>query len=346
VDIRGQGPKGVSGLPLIYAVQNQTTFIDEQQEVQTELLLESEHKLEAYRLDIGVKDQVKEDRRSFWRPARDAWVDDDFLWCELDSTHAYELMQAYSRAPHVRFLNAKSDDDLLDFVVTWGPLAIPESAPVGKSRLSIRDYRLFQTELRATNGLLLALQEGKGEGQALTQFLTLAEERQQALSLGAAHMPSTTILNLQMILQDDPLVQPLARRYVDKNTESTRILASRLGWIASASVVALRQAIAHLINKECQLTARLYSNVHSGTVSVQWELHTLEDALVWMVYQSALDTRLPQTCPECRKVFQSETRHAKKFCSPKCAHCCAARRWAAERRQRRAPELFASQKNG
>ncbi len=155
-------------------------------------------------------------------------------------------------------------------------------------------------------------------------------------------MPSTTILNLQMILQDDPLVQPLARRYVNKNTESSRILASLLGWIASASVVALRQAIAHLINKECQLTARFYSNGKSGTVSLQWELHTLEDALVWMVFEGAVEMRLPQTCPECQVVFRPKIRPIRKFCAYKCAHRCAARKWAAERCRRRTLKLFRS----
>jgi hypothetical protein len=300
--------------------------------------------LEPSRVEPEQEYDVEEDRPGFWCPAREAWIDNDFLWCELDPRHTYELMQRYAAAPHVEFFNAKSDDDLLEFVRTWGPLAIPDGSPVGKSILSIREYRLFQKKLKATSGLLHALQKGIGEGQALREFLILAEQRQQAISLGTVNTPSTTSLNLQMILQDDPLVRPLRRRYVNKTNESTRILASLLEWIATSSVATLRKAIADLINKECQLTARFYSSSQSGTISLLWDLYTLEDALVWMVYQGAVEMCLPQSCPECQKVFKSGTRHAKKFCSYKCAHRCASRRSAPERCRRQASEVLVSER--
>jgi hypothetical protein len=121
------------------------------------------------------------DLRCFWHRARNARVDFDCQWCEFDPNHNHGLTQANSCNSHVQFVNAKSDNDLIDSVLTWKPLTVPQGSPVGKSVFSARDYRLSQTELNSSNALLHWVDEVKGDCQAGSEFLTVKEGEQKAL---------------------------------------------------------------------------------------------------------------------------------------------------------------------
>ncbi len=113
-------------------------------------------------IEGNVGYQVSIVQPGFWQRARRVWVDDDdFLWCELDSSSSYNLVQAYSREPHVGFLNAKSDDDLLDFVGTWGPLTIPDGSSVGKSVLSIHDVLVVSERAESDYWIVARIPRGK-----------------------------------------------------------------------------------------------------------------------------------------------------------------------------------------
>jgi hypothetical protein len=56
-------------------------------------------------------------------------------------------------------------------------------------------------------------------------------------------------------------------------------------------------------------------------------------ALYWMVWQDVYRERQFQFCSECRKLFQPEWRHAKKFCSQECAHRKTQREWRQRKRE-------------
>jgi hypothetical protein len=61
-------------------------------------------------------------------------------------------------------------------------------------------------------------------------------------------------------------------------------------------------------------------------------ISSLGQALEWMVWQDVFQNHPFQICVECRKLFQPDTKHEKKFCSPECAHRQASRNWQKRKR--------------
>jgi hypothetical protein len=236
-------------------------------------------------------------------------------------------MEAYRAGPHVKFLNSKSDDGLLTFIDTWGPLSIPDGSPEGESILSVRSYRLFQRKLEVLVGLLHSFRKGRGEKLVLLEFLLAEDEMARALNT-----PSSAIFLLVMELRQS--IHSAFRQLAAKLTASKGDEVSMLrDWITLAPTAEVRLVIAVLIDVLPLVSVRMRANPRSRRVSMAWDMDTLEDALLWMVCQDALDERLPQTCPECKTTFRPAFHHRKKFCSTICAQRCAAREWARRSRK-------------
>lgn len=235
--------------------------------------------------------------------------------CKLDYARSYSFIHAYSREPHVSFLNLQRDEahsQLVAFIQMWGPLRRPSYSPTGTPWMDIRWYWDFQRELKATAHLLRAFCTRRAEEEALDKFL--AVKRQQ-------HPPSQTTIeefSLAVSVPDDPCLPGLLRSPTD---------AILLDWNSRTNRDLRRQAVAGLIQRQFAMGARMVPNWRSGEIELIWGLDDLEDALMWMVFQDAITEHIPQVCPECQRVFRPTTRHKNKFCSYECAHRAAARNW-------------------
>jgi hypothetical protein len=56
-------------------------------------------------------------------------------------------------------------------------------------------------------------------------------------------------------------------------------------------------------------------------------LHSLWDALRWMLFFDEWNDRPPMVCQECPKIFRPSSAHKMKYCSPECAHRATNRAW-------------------
>jgi hypothetical protein len=259
-----------------------------------------------------------------WPRALSSRVVNGFIRCELDPRRTYEFMKVYRTGPHLAFLNAKTEDALLAFSNTWGPLSIPDGSPDGESIILVRHYRQFQRRLEATLGLFESCRVRRHEKEALVEFISAHEE--DAEDLGTFSTASFFFQLSENLTASEAqmLSAPLLRE-----------------WPLSL----VRSAIQNLIDKVFTFSVGMRVDPRSGRMSAGWDISSLEDALRWMICQDALSDLLPQVCPECKNAFRPAYHHKKKFCTNLCAQRCAARTWAQRARGTTARKTV-SRRNG
>src|SRR5580698_7557920 len=124
-----------------------------------------------------------------WMRCRRVTIEGGDLVCNLDWTRTYDLEKAYSRDPHLQFLNCATDEDLLRFTRAWGPLYLRTTGgpddewQTGTARRSLAEYR---AALRRFQGVKRILEAAKGKGdepEALAGFLAADEAEFQHSAL-------------------------------------------------------------------------------------------------------------------------------------------------------------------
>lgn len=230
-----------------------------------------------------------------WPSCESVTLRDGKLYCRLDRKRTYVLAEAYEDNLHVRFANANSDDELMDFIRAWGPLYIPDG-PAGLACLSLADCRAYQRQVKALLVALTAFKWGKNEREALVELMKADSG-------------------------EDFNLFALKREF--------GIEGSELDWAVRAPLPQVRAAANSLIESVvgAQFPLRISFDVHGNRrrVVAGWNFTHLLDALLWMVWYDIFTKHPVVCCAECRTIFRGEDARPRKYCSEKCGHKATAR---------------------
>ena len=231
------------------------------------------------------------------------------------------LAEAYEDNLHIRFANAETDKELIDFVRAWGPFDIPDAIPDDSTILEdFWYYRARQQELKAVLAALSAFKHAKGEQDALFELRGAMSEIRPVPEL--PHRARITKVEA-ITLSDSELerIGDFPKRVP-------------IGRVRSAISLLLREYLENWVGVEFTL------NVSGGKheVLAGWNLPTLEEALRWMVWYDEFTNHPVVCCAECRVVFRGETARARKYCSTECGHRATAREAMQNKRKRERAE--------
>lgn len=234
---------------------------------------------------------------------------------ELSQTGRYALLEAYQKAPHRQLVAALDDEKLRTFVRAWGPLRTKLDAWNGRD--PIDSFRNERDRLAAIGKLLASVAEPERQREALLELVRLSE-RDSAFEIILKGLRPIFPIPGECPLGFDPNIQP---------------------WLEGATQKDIQKATEYLV---CSLPPRssgaTFTVAKEGRRSVvraSLGIASLADALEWMVWQDVFQNHPFQFCAECRELFQPDTRHEKKFCSPECAHRKTAREWQQRKRDNR-----------
>jgi hypothetical protein len=227
------------------------------------------------------------------------------LHCTLEPKQTYVLIEAYEDNLHIRFSNAKSDEELIAFLRGWGPLYIPnwEIPSNCVVSLPLSRCRAHQRWIKALLDLHVAFKEADQEQEALLAFVDAEQESQ---------------------FPDEPVSFVLLR-------SSFNIAGDVLDFVRGANTLVVQALIRYLIpissgtmngvNLVCQEQSK------ERRLEAGWDIPDMQSALRWMIWYDEFTKHPVICCPECRRVFRGETAHARKFCGEVCAKKVSARNW-------------------
>ena len=233
---------------------------------------------------------------------------------ELSKSGRYSFFEAYQMTPHRQLIQASDDDSLRLFVNAWGPLRASLDQWSGSD--PIETYRKERDKLAATVRLLASVEEKEMQRSALLGLLEFSRNDATTRTLFRGlrthfqipgHFPTGFDTNLQ------PWLETSTQKQIER---ATTFLVSALTVFSLPSFTV----------EQSRTGNRLRASLG---------IHNLANALEWMVWQDVFQERPFQFCGECRKLFQPDTRHEKKYCSFECAHRKTARESAKRKRDER-----------
>jgi hypothetical protein len=247
-----------------------------------------------------------------WPRCQDVISRDGELRCTLALDQTYDLTAAYKSDLHIRFANAHTDSRLIAFVRAWGPLYLPNAQVPQDGVVSLPLHRChaYRRWLRAFLNLLSAFKWAENERAALLEFLHAEDERYDG--------------------------EPESLRLLQN---AFRITGAIADWVNRAELRTVRAATDYLVPIApvhpllVNLTCRRERN--ERYVAAGWTFLNLEEALRWMVWYDEFTQHPIICCQDCRTVFRVDSAHARKYCSPECAHRATARIWQREYNKRK-----------
>jgi hypothetical protein len=247
-----------------------------------------------------------------------------YVQCSLALDRDYELAAAYTYAPHTAFMNLMSDEDVAQFVSSWGPLRLSDAErATGLSMMRLDAFWAFQRRFAAFGKLLESFGRAAQERVRLREYLAISEEESKVRGLGS---PSSQTVFVATWLQTDRLAQQLAPKAYGTDIFDQLISP----WLEKASPESARGVIAHLV-ENASFAPPAYLKAEwkrrRPRITATLGLENLEDALEWMIWNSYWLESPLMFCRECHKAFRPETAHRRKYDSPECAHRATARRW-------------------
>lgn len=246
-----------------------------------------------------------------WYRCKNARISGGRMTCVMDPERQYLLMAAYKFAPHLRLLNVKTDDGLIGFVRTYGPLDLRTDFPVDF-------YWTFQGWLQEWVGLVDAFRRSKDEPhrlrEALHRYLVADRRKYAAWGIPGSDLSDSMFLSERYSLPPDPGQ-----------------------WIPQASFDKVQEATTFCLNTIDLIRVGLQTRWKGRRPEIHptFVLDNLRQALVWMVWQDEFRKRPVGVCAECRTYFVPETAHERKYCKYECAHRAAARGWRRKDLQRK-----------
>jgi hypothetical protein len=228
------------------------------------------------------------------------------LVCDLDWEHKYDLADKRAQL-HVRFLNLKTDEELMRFIGAWGPLWQAMPAQVVTPRAN---HWAFQKRLKAGLGLVhdARFNDAASLKRAILEYVSADDDEGE---LGPAGKPGewgATALHLSMLYTGN-----IHRHPKD--------------WIPNAPLRVLRRVATNCLYGN--LSFDLHGTWEGGRLRHAWTpaLYTLAQAIELELWNSLTGVRPVTICDECRTAFSPDSAHLRKFCSYKCAHRVAMRLW-------------------
>ncbi len=229
---------------------------------------------------------------------------------QLDPDRRYNLLDNRAER-HIRFVNLTTDQDLVAFVKTWGPLFV-ESVRLTPKEFWGRSTRAlfwnFKSKLIAELQLVQSFRSGMRTGleSAILRYIAAADGWTTTITL---HKTTSTASELNLLFT--------ARR--DGNPED---------WISKSNISRLRQVASWCVNN-FSLEFGASASWQNNKPQLTWEprVTSLAGAIQWEIWNSAIGAPPLTICEECRTIFLPETAHPRKFCTTKCAHRVAMRMW-------------------
>jgi hypothetical protein len=233
----------------------------------------------------------------------------------LAKGRAYDLVKAYEKEPHVEFANCKKDEDFRRFVLRWGPLRVSDDVLMtGLGREPIRYYQADSRMLRAMLGIMGACRGRKDLRAPLVEFFK-AQINHFPLLDSSIRKTFSELVALEEI-------SAVCRH---------ELVRDPIKWATEASIAEIQKVLASCIERWCHAPSRWGLRVQETKTGLEikpsFELHSLIDALRWMIFYDEWNHRPPTLCSECPRIFRPDTAHERKFCSPECAHRAANRAW-------------------
>jgi hypothetical protein len=259
-------------------------------------------------------------QHSINKPSGDGWyrcksltfAGETATW-ELSRTGRYGFLDAYKMTPHRQLIRATDDSLLRVFVKAWGPLRSILNAWSGND--PIDDYRRERDRLTVGARLLASVEEPELRRPALLGLVK---------SLSADEMfPS--------------ILGGLRKRYSGSINFGDGGAEGHEAWVESLRDRQLEEVTAEIapyfarsaISPRYSVERTRAGNVLKASLTI----FNLSEAMTWMFWQDVSQHHPMQFCVECRGLIEFKTHHAKRFCSPECAHRKTARESARRRRQ-------------
>lgn len=263
------------------------------------------------RADMQTQNHVSVAGGYWYRCSEVEFVGETAHW-GLGRESRYGFFDAYRKAPHRQLVDADDDAKLCNFVKAWGPLRVTLDSWSGSD--PIERYRLERDKLTATIQVLASVEDRDEQRAALTEWFEVQrrEQVQMQVVTNSANYEGVLLFPYRQALQ---IPGDLQGGFDE----------SLWGWLGSATTKQIESAVAALVPTlgASPLTSLRFVVHRTGTHNVlgtEIGLSSLSDALLWMVWQDAFQQRPWQFCEECRKLFQPEWKHKKKFCGDVCAH--------------------------
>ncbi len=239
---------------------------------------------------------------------------DGRIFYRLAEGRAYDLVGAYAKEPHIKFMNCDKDVDFERFVSAWGPLLLfPETLERGWAVVQLRDYRARRDLLRAVTRIMSACKGLQDKRESLVEFFT---------AIVNMVAPGLTREVMKEAVSLDLISEPLF---------SLQQKGDPLKWVESASAADIRKVLASCVEDWFRSPSRWGFRVQPQgkvfEIRPSFELNSLWDAMRWMLFFDEWNHRPPVLCAECPTIFRPTTAHERKFCSPECAHRAANRDW-------------------
>jgi len=249
-------------------------------------------------------------KQGFWPRGGNVEIVEGQVRCSLDYGRQYDLAKWTHRySVHAKFLQWKTEKQLIDFVRAWGPLDIV----AGMSIQPLAAYRAFQRRLKALVNLLHSCGDGHLDGREC--LLEYCAADQEAWDLGPI-----AALNIQGL-------RPESHIWLHDFSQGKSVSE----WLAAAAQSQVRQAIARVFEHE--FSGRIHLAVeHDGKqfqIVPRWDVQFFRDAMRWLIWMDRLGF-----CPECNQLFKV-TSHRWKFCSDECARRATDREWRSDWRKNR-----------
>ena len=249
---------------------------------------------------------------SFWPQCSKVEIRQDTIYCEWGLIRGYDLVEAYSKNPHIEFLNCESARDFQTFVRHWGPLLLfEEDWKRFKTAVELDHYRAYRSFLRSIKHMIDACKGHEDQRGSLVEYFT-----------AEANMVSK-----------GPFREDIkALSYLDKISPlSNELKGDPVEWTKSANIDAVRHVLASCVEDWVRSPhgwgLRVEERGKRFEIKPSFELYSLWDALRWMLWFDEWNQWSPLSCLECHKIFRPSTAHKVKYCTHACAHRATNREW-------------------
>ncbi len=249
-----------------------------------------------------------------WPRCSKVELKDDALYCKLALDRQYDLVDAYSKDPHIQFLNSQSTEDLRSFTRAWGPLYLVNTPGAEEIKLGTAVRRADESHahrrwLHAVKGMIDACKGLQDERIALVEFL-------------AAELDMDRTSNTYQRGKAPFFHEVFQRRFLFEGNPAT--------WAASTGIGSVQRALVFSVETSVLGPPGSLKVEQKGKrfeIRPRFALGTLWDALKWMLWYDEWGPRPPLVCLECHKIFRPLSAHEMKYCTHQCAHRASNREW-------------------